>query len=67
LLAAFQWLVKRDRWPHEALQNLSEAVQAGLQFKMVVGGALCDGGYDGNIISLGANSVRGGDNCKIDI
>jgi hypothetical protein len=67
LLTAFQWLIKRDRWAHEALQNLSKAVQAWLQFKVVVGRALCDGGYDGNIISLGADSVGGGDNRKVDI
>lgn len=46
---------------------MAEAIEAGLQFEVVVGGCFGDGGYDGDIVALGADVVCGGDDGDVDV
>jgi hypothetical protein len=55
--AALEGLVNRDGRAHELLLNLAEALETGLNLKVVVRVSLGDGADDGNVVALGANVV----------
>lgn len=55
---ALQWLVDGDRRSHKLLLNLSESVETGLEFKVVVAVALGNRGNNGDVVTLGGDVVR---------
>lgn len=59
VVAAFERLVKRDWLAHELLLDLSKTIDTGLELEVVVAVALRNGGYDGNVVTLGADVVGG--------
>lgn len=52
---------------HELLLDLAEALDAGGQFKVVVGRGLGDGRDDGNPVALGADVMGGGNAGDVDV
>jgi hypothetical protein len=52
---------------HELLLDLAETLQAGGELEVVVRRRLGDGGYDGNVVALGADVVCGRDAGDVDI
>ena len=64
---ALEWLVERNGRAHESLIDVSEALEAWLKFQMLIDLRFGDGGDDGDIITLGADVMRGGDDGNIDI
>lgn len=67
LVTAVEGLVERDRWTHELLLDPAEALEARLQLQVVVGRRLGDGGDNGNVIALGADVVRRGDDGDVNV
>jgi hypothetical protein len=55
--ATLERLVEWDRRAHELLLNLAEAVETGLDLKVVVRVSFSDGADDGDVVALGANIV----------
>ena len=54
---ALEWLVKWNRWAHELLLNLTEALKTGLDLQVVVRVSLGDGADNGDVVALGADVV----------
>ena len=60
-----QGLVQRNRRTHEGLLDAAETVEAVLELEMGVGVAFSDGGDDGDVVTLGADVVSGGDHGNV--
>jgi len=62
-----EWLVQWNWWAHKLLFHSSEAFETGGKLEVVVGRCLRNGGYDGDVVALGANIVRAGNHSNVDI
>jgi hypothetical protein len=67
LLSTFKWIIQRNWWAHEALQDLTQTIQTRLKLEMMVGIAFCNGRDYGNIVSLGADSMERRNNGNVDV
>jgi hypothetical protein len=66
-LPVFQRLVEWDRWTHEFLLDAAEALEARLQFEVVVRVRFGNGGHDSYVVAFGADVVGGGDDGDVDV
>lgn len=60
-------LVQRNGVAQELLLDLAEALQTGLQLKVVVGAGLGNGGDNGDPVALGADVVCGTNAGNVDV
>ena len=66
-IPTLQRLINWDWRANEAFFDFAEALQARLEFEVVVGFGFGDGGDDGDVVAFGADVVSGGDDGDVDV